>query len=269
MLLKASGSVGTAADAHKVIGVGAHEVDSPCNWWFVSNVCSYSSRGPTTDGRYKPDILGYTNYESSSTAGDNTTANMGGTSGATPTVAAMAQLYNNFLEKASKFAGWLTPGHVYAALLRSGEHTTIWEGSYNYIGVEPGIAKLNIEGVGRPKMSVNGKSSWGTATLNNTGDLVTVSLNVPNGACGIKGAIWWPEEAGEEHNDVDLLIRNPKNQVIAAAQSGNSVWERASVDGGNKGLKGGTYEAQILGFDINSKQPVYYYISVTKSQCWG
>jgi hypothetical protein len=188
----------------------------------------------------------------------------------------MAQLYNNFLEKASEFAGWLTPGHIYAALLRSGEHTTKWEGSNNYIGVEPGIAKLNIEGVGRPKMSVNGKSYFGTATLINTGDLVTVSLNVPDGACGIKGAIWWPEKAGNQHNDVDLLIRNPENQVIAAAQSGKSVWERVSVsaDRGSRGLTGGTYKAQILGYDVGgdghaSDQPVYYYISVTKSQCWG
>ena len=194
-------------------------MDPPCNTGGVSsNVCSYSSRGPTSDGRYKPDILGYTNYESASAASNNGTKNMGGTSGAAPTIASMAMLYNNFLENATNFASWLAPGHVYAALIRSGEHTTRWEGSYNYVGTEPAIAQLNIEGVGRPKMSVNGTSYFGTATLNNTGDMVTVLLNVPAGACGIKAGIWWPEDFDQDHNDVDLLIRNPGNTVIAAAQ---------------------------------------------------
>ncbi len=194
---------------------------------------------------------------------------MGGTSGAAPTIAAMAQMYNNWMEKGTSYASWLTPGHVYAALLASGEHTTRWEGSYDYIGVEPGIAQLNIEGVGRPKMAVNGTSYIGSATMKKTGDVATINLNVPKDACGIKAAIWWPEDANQEHNDIDLLIKNQKGQVISAAMSGNSVWERASVSADNKGLSSGTYQAQILGFDVNSEQPVYYFISVSTSGCWG
>ncbi len=264
-------TVGHSASAHKIISVGAHEVDPLCNSGGIqSNICSYSSRGPTADGRYKPDILGYTNYESANITADNTTRNMGGTSGAAPTIAAMAQMYNNWMEKGTSNASWLTPGHVYAALLSSGEHTTRWEGSYDYIGVEPGIAQLNIEGVGRPKMAVNGTGYIGSATMKKTGDVATINLNVPKDACGIKAAIWWPEDASQEHNDIDLLIKNQKGQVISAAMSGNSVWERASVSADTiKGLGGGTYQAQILGFDVNSEQPVYYFISVSTSGCWG
>ena len=264
-------TVGHSASAHKILTVGAHEVDPLCNSGGIqSNVCSYSGRGPTADGRYKPDILGYTNYESADITADNTTRNMGGTSGATPTIAAMAQMYNNWMEKGTSNASWLTPGHVYAALLASGEHTTQWEGSYDYIGVEPGIAQLNIEGVGRPKMAVNGTSYIGSATMKKTGDVATINLNVPKDACGIKAAIWWPEDASQQHNDIDLLIKNQKSQVISAAMSGNSVWERASVSADTiKKLSGGTYQAQILGFDVNSEQPVYYFISVSTSGCWG
>lgn len=266
----AFGSVSSGASAHKAIGVGAHEIDPLCVFWGVnSNVCSYSSRGPTTDGRYKPDILGYTNYESSNAIGDNSTINMGGTSGAAPTIAAMAQMFNNLFEKATNTADWLSPGHVYAALIGSGEHTTKWEGSYTYIGTEPGVATLNIEGAGRPKMPVNGTVTFGGVTLENSGDLATVNVNVPQGACGVKGAIWWPESAGQDHNDIDLIIRNPKNIIVGLAESGNSVWERVSVDGGVKGLLAGQYKVQILGFEVNSQQPVYYSISVSKSQCWG
>jgi len=263
----AFGSVLDGASAHKVIAVGAHDIDPPCTEdGFISNVCGYSGRGPTTDGRYKPDILGYSHYKTSIASGDDKTDEFGGTSAAAPTVAAMAMLYNNFLEHVSDFATWLTPGHIYAALIASGEHTTKWEGSYDYIGVEPGIAKLNIEGVGRPKM-VAGPGLFGTVTLNDVGDLATIEVDVPVGVCGIQAGIWWPEDVDQAHNDVDLIIRSPQKQVIADALSGNSVWERASVDGENSGLAEGKYEVQILGFDVSSQQPVYYFINVPRFQC--
>ena len=265
----AFGSVGNGPSAHKVIGVGAHEIDPPCQSGGISSdVCAYSSRGPTTDGRYKPDILGYTNYESSSSKTDVKTKNMGGTSGAAPTVAAMAMLYNNYFEHHSDSATWLAPGHIYAALIASGEHTTKWEGSYTNVGVEPDIAHLNIEGAGRPKMAL-GRGSVGTVTLSDDGDLATIDLDVSEGACGIKAGIWWPEGAEETHDDVDLIIRNPWNDTIARAESGNSVWERASVDGGNSGLAGGRYEVQILGYDVNNEQQVYYYVETALNHCWG
>ena len=265
----AFGSVGVGASAHKAIGVGAYDIDPPCwSGGISSDVCSYSSRGPTTDGRYKPDILGYTNYESSSSKGDDKTKNMGGTSGAAPTIAAMAMLYNNYFEALTGFASWLSPGHVYAALIASGEHTTKYEGSYNNIGVEQDIAHLNIEGVGRPKMAL-GAYRFGTVTLSNDGDLAEIDLDVPAGACGIQAAIWWPEGAGDAHIDVDLIIRDPENGVIASADSGNSVWERASVDGGSSGLAGGTYKAQISGYDVSSEQKVYYFVNLPETNCWG
>jgi hypothetical protein len=264
----AFGSVLAGASAHKAIGVGAYDIDPPCESGGVfSDVCSYSSRGPTSDGRYKPDILGYTNYESSSSKGDTDTKNMGGTSGAAPTIAAMAMLYNNRFEALTGFASWLSPGHVYAALIASGEHTTEYN-NYGSIGVEPEIAHLNIEGVGRPKMAL-GPYIFGAVTLSDSGDLAEINLNVPEGACGIQAAIWWPEDVEDVHNDVDLIIRDPGTYVIADAMSGNSVWERASVDGGSSGLAGGTYKAQIVGFNVSREQQVYYFVNLPETNCWG
>jgi len=257
-------------DAHKVITVGAHDIDPPCTWFEVNtNVCPYSGRGPAPDGRYKPDILGYTNWESAKANNDNDTGSFGGTSAATPTIAAMAQIYNNFLEKASNFASWLSPGHVYAAVLGSGEHQTFWEGSYNYIGVEPNISTLNIEGVGRPKMFVNGSLHSGSAQINDTGDIATVNLDVPNGACGIQAAIWWPEGSDQDHNDIDIHLVSPDGVTFAAGQSGKSVWERASIKT-DTGLPKGIYKARIVGFDVNVKQgqQVFYSIHVQKTKCW-
>lgn len=254
--------------AHKAITVGAHEIDPPCISNGVnSNVCSYSGRGPAPDGRYKPDILGYTNWETGRASTDNATGSFGGTSAATPSIAAMAQIYNNFLEKASNFASWLSPGHVYAAVLGSGEHQTFWEGSYNYIGVEPNISTLNIEGVGRPKMFVNGSLNFGSAQINDTGDIVTVNLDVPDGACGIQAAIWWPEGSDQDHNDIDIHLANPDGVTFAAGQSGKSVWERASIKT-DTGLTKGIYKARIVGFDVKQSQQVFYSIHVQKTKCW-
>ncbi len=254
--------------AHKAITVGAHEIDTPCSAWGVnSNVCSYSGRGPALDGRYKPDILGYTNWESGRANTDNATGAFGGTSAATPSIAAMAQIYNNFLEKGSNFASWLSPGHVYATVLGSGEHQTFWEGSYNYIGVEPNISTLNIEGVGRPRMFVNGTLYYGSAQINDTGDIATVNLKVPDGACGIQSAIWWPEGSVQFHSDIDIHLVNPDDLTFAAGQSGNSVWERASINT-DAGLAEGNYKARILGFDVKQSQQVFYAIHVQKSLCW-
>jgi hypothetical protein len=181
----------------------------------------------------------------------------------------MAMLYNNRFENETNFASWLSPGHVYAALIASGEHTTKWEGSYDNIGVELDIAHLNIEGVGRPKMPLSGTASYGTVTLSNDGDLVEIDLDVPAGACGIQAGIWWPEDFADAHNDVDLIIRDPENNAIASAGSGNSVWERASVDGGSSGLAGGTYKAQISGYDVSRQQQVYYFVNLPETNCWG
>lgn len=259
---------GVGGGAHKAIAVGAHEIDPPCNSNGVSSdICSYSDRGPTPDGRYKPDILGYTNWETGRANNDTATGSFGGTSAASPSIAAMAQIYNNFLELASNFASWLSPGHVYAAVLGSGENQTFWEGSYDYIGVEPNISTLNIEGVGRPKMFVNGSLSFGTAQLNNTGDIVTVNLDVPEGACGIQSAIWWPEGSDQGHNDIDIHLVNPDGVTFAAGQSGKSVWERASIKT-DDGLTKGIYKARILGFDVKQSQQVFYSIHVQNTECW-
>ena len=266
MIEPAFGSM--SGGVHKAITVGAHEIDPPCTSNGVnSNVCSYSGRGPAPDGRYKPDILGYTNWETGRANNDNATGSFGGTSAATPSIAAMAQIYNNFLEKGSNFASWLSPGHVYATVLGSGEHQTFWEGSYNYIGVEPNISTLNIEGVGRPKMFVNGYLYYGSAQINDTGDIATVNLDVPDGACGIQSAIWWPEESDQDHNDIDIHLVNSDDVTFAAGQSGKSVWERASIKTAT-GLAKGNYKARIVGFDVKQSQQVFYSIHVQKSLCW-
>jgi len=82
----ASGSVGQPAESPWVLAVGA-----VC--WNGSGLRSYSSRGPTIDGRIKPDLVGYDSV-STTTFGPSADCNGGfmGTSAATPGVTGAAAL---------------------------------------------------------------------------------------------------------------------------------------------------------------------------------
>lgn len=77
------GSVNAPGDVTNVVTVGA----TP--WYATSTVASYSSRGPTIDGRIKPDVLG---PASVSTTAYGTGA-FAGTSAASPHVAGIAALH--------------------------------------------------------------------------------------------------------------------------------------------------------------------------------
>jgi hypothetical protein len=116
-------------------------------------------------------------------------------------------------------------------------------------------------------MFVNGTLYYGSAQINDTGDIATVNLKVPDGACGIQSAIWWPEGSVQFHSDIDIHLVNPDDVIFAAGQSGNSVWERASINT-DAGLAEGNYKARILGFDVKQSQQVFYAIHVQKSLCW-
>jgi hypothetical protein len=77
------GSINAPGDLTNVVTVGA------ADWFAPNSVASYSSRGPTVDGRIKPDILGPTSVTTASYG----TGAFAGTSAAAPHVAGMAALY--------------------------------------------------------------------------------------------------------------------------------------------------------------------------------
>jgi len=77
-----SGSLGSPADAASVMSVGA--IDYP--YWTTGPIADYSSQGPTSDGRIKPDISG------PAAVSTYTSGAFSGTSAASPHVAGAAAL---------------------------------------------------------------------------------------------------------------------------------------------------------------------------------
>ena len=144
----AAGSIGTPADARGAVSVGAVYHDNKA-------LASYSSRGPTDDGREKPEICGYSHV---STPGPTFT----GTSASAPHVAGMAAL----LLDANPFA---TPDQIQRSIETSAESGPT--------GCGAGIMFLHDAAELLPDVTISGKAD---NSYVKTGDLITISVSTNN-----------------------------------------------------------------------------------------
>jgi hypothetical protein len=226
-----SGTVSAPGGAHKVIGVGAFDVSS-------GNQYAGQSRGPTSDGRIKPDLQMPTNTESTSNAGNTSQGTICCTSGATPYASSTALLLTDW------FGNFLTaPGKIYAMLLNYGENR------FGQID--------NTEGVGPVELGTGGVHWSGARTLNASGQNSYVNFTVPAGTEDLRAAIWWPEGAAEAHDDIDLRVEHPPGTPVQSSISINSVFEHVIVSN----PAAGDWRIRIRGFDVDSgPQTVYYAI---------
>ncbi len=130
-------TVGTPADADSVISVGA--VDS------LGVVQSFSSRGPTADGRIKPEVCARGRSTRWAQAWTGTYGSANGTSLATPLVASLAAL----LKEAHP--GW-TGYDVRQALIATATRSATPDNAYGY-GIARGTAALDYAGVAPAELS--------------------------------------------------------------------------------------------------------------------
>ena len=238
----AAGTVNSPANAHRVIGVGAFDTENQIQY-------ANQSRGPTSDGRFKPDIQMPNMSETASTgcwfgvpcSPLSNTANrvFGGTSGAVPYAGAAAALARNWMRRFSQ----VDPGHVYARMIVAGQNPFPFD---------------NTQGAGRVKLPTNGYSWWGKVTVSNF-ETVDIPINVSHStAHDLDGAIWWPESAAS-HDDIDLRIVSPNGTVMDSSVSVNSVFERVRASGG---VATGTWKLRIYGYDVSGNQDVYFNATV-------
>lgn len=229
-----SGDVRSPAIAHKVIGVGAYDVNDG-----NTATLGFVSRGPANDGRYKPDIEAPTRTETASATSDTALkSSFGGTSGATPYGAGAGTLMRNWLRKFNTF----DPGQSYSRLIISGQR--------------PWCCYDNNEGAGDLQLPVCGVAYWGKVSINSTGSTVNIPIGVGSGKRDLQGALWWPEAADESHDDLDIFLIDPHGVERSRGYSYVSVFERAQVDGP---LTPGTWTVRVKGWSVSSgPQSVYW-----------
>jgi serine protease AprX len=212
------GSVIEPAAAHKVLGIGAVDLQTLAT-------PDYQSVGPTLDGRVKPDVQAPTNVETASPQSDTATQVFGGTSAATAHAGAFAAVLRNLL-RGNNFE--VDPGAVNAFMIAMGSLRQ-W---------------TPTQGAGLLRIGSNWSFQVAQPTIGNHQN-VDIRVGVgPNQK--LRLAIWWPEQLAT-HNDIDLLLIGPDGHtVLDASASTFNVFERINTTA----LPEGVYTVRINGFSV-------------------
>jgi hypothetical protein len=222
-----AGTVRSPGNAHKALGIGAADLVSDA-------LMNYSGRGPTVDGRYKPDLVFPTNVETARSGSNTAMGSFGGTSCATPIAGGAMGLLRNWMRGG---VGSIDAGHVYSQAILGGQTTWPFD---------------NNTGAGAFVLGTGGTAWWGKVNVGQ-GTQIDIPIGVTAGKNLFEGSLWWPESAAR-HNDVDLALVAPDGSVRDVSVSGVSVFERAGVSG----LSAGGWKLRITGFSVTGTQPVYW-----------
>jgi serine protease AprX len=229
-------SVRAPANAHKVIGVGAFDVQTLEQY-------AYQSEGPTEDDRIKPDIQAPTNTETASNVSNTALKVFGGTSGATPYAGGAAALLRNFMRGTSLT---IDPGHVYARLILSGQQPFPFN---------------NTSGAGRLRLPTDGLNWWGKTFVSRVPPVATtvdIPINAPNAITTLDAAAWWPESASQSHAGIYLYLIDPSGTIRATSDNGSSVFQRVRVSSPTY-LPTGIWKIRIRsGSGLFLNKPVYW-----------
>lgn len=222
-------TVNAPANARKAIGIGAFHIQT-------ENQYTSQSRGPTGDGRIKPDVQAPNSTETASAQTDTAVAPYGGTSGATPYGAGAATLLRNWLR--NSFC--IDPGQVYAQLILSGQDTFPFD---------------NTTGAGPLNLPTNGWAWWGQVTLSNA-ERVDITLSLDSSWDTFDVACWWPKNT-DRFRVVWLQLIDPNGAVRASSTSLPSVFQRARENGD---IESGDWTLRITHYvpPAGPPQRVYY-----------
>lgn len=223
-----SATVRSPGDARQVLAVGAQDLAS-------MTLESASGRGPTTDGRTKPDVLGLSNIRVADTGTPISLKTYGLTSAATPNVGGVMALMRNFIKSGFD----ISPGHVYAFAIMMGQG---------------GHASDNSRGAGLILSPTNGTLSQGVVTVG-PGGQVNIPITMTSPMSAIDVAIWWPETSTQTHSDVDLSLNNPSGVPVLTSGAVGSVFEKVHV---TSSLVPGTWTVQVVAFSVSAPQTVYW-----------
>ncbi len=283
-----TGTVGSPSTAKNTLTVGNHQNrygNAP------DVIMSGSSRGPTDDGRIKPDVVapgGYVRSCRAQEAQDIAGATWSsqyyleytGTSMATPNAAGAAALVREYLLEVAQRPA--PQGALIKALLILGAEDI---GTRNIPNDDEGWGRINLRDTLAPS---GGRGIWvdDRSVLSKTGNSKTYVFNVTYANSPFKVVLAWSDERGNRFsttqlvNDLDLEVIAPDNTtylgnvfsngrsiqagshdtvnnvevvLVDAAQKG--IWEVRVKDGNHGGSKAQPYAIAVSGQGVNDLRP--------------
>lgn len=232
-----TGTVGAPATAKNILSVGNHQnrySGSP------DTIMSGSSRGPTDDGRIKPDLIAPGGYVRSCRAAEATDTGSStwsstyyleytGTSMATPNAAGVATMIREYLEEIAQRPS--PQGALVKALMVLGATDL---GSRDIPNDNEGWGKVNLRETLAPS---SGQGIWvdDRSVVSATGNSKSYTFNITQSNGGFKTVLAWSDERGSTFaskqlvNNLDLEVTSPSGLVYL----GNDFANGRSTTGGS------------------------------------
>ncbi|MFO0847190.1 MAG: S8 family serine peptidase [Gemmataceae bacterium] len=206
-------------------------------------IVAFSSRGPTRDQRFKPDVVAPGTFVLSARSRDTVTTGWGladpaekeymfdgGTSMATPLVAGCCALIREYL--ATQKAIHTPSAALVKALLINGASGILGQ----YSPPETGPIPNSEQGFGRVDMEATiGPGAAQVVLLQDEGqaldttDEKTFSVQVPDGAKELKATLVWTDPAGDTiQNDLDLIVRAGGMEWHGNVPLGSAAFDRVN-----------------------------------------
>lgn len=235
---------------------------------WTDQLLSSSSRGPTPDGRIKPDLSALGQFDRT-TGPDNTYRYSSGTSAAAPNVAgALALLYEQYRETHAGI-------HPSSALIKAMALNTADDLGPAGPDFHHGWGRLNT---GRALEAME-NNQYFSGTIQQ-GQQQQFQINVPFGAQHLKVMLYWHDPAGSVLssqalvNDLELRVQQPNGQwlmpwVPSSAANLDSL-QRDALPGEDHinnveqvvvpQYVAGTYQIQIDGFQVAEGPQTYFVV---------
>lgn len=255
-------AISTWGNAKNIITVGAtSKIPGGYNSYLDVNIASFSSYGPTDDGRIKPDITapGIDLFSPIST--DSTYGTLSGTSMASPTVAGSLALLQELAKQETN--NFLKAATLKALMIHSANKAVQEEGpNYRY-----GWGLLNAKGAAEIILKKDGLSYVMDELSLNNGQVYEVEIN-PNQGVPVIATLVWTDPEGDvskiELDPTDLRLVNDLDMRLVDERGVERrpwVLDPASERGG--AVRGDNFRDNVEKIEFNSPEPRKYTLRIT------